>query len=459
MCNNQTQQCALLLHGLSVLLLSDWYSVLHAVWLQDGSGRPAVQLASAEVLQEAHQPPRKKQRTSEHEQAAEQPAAGAPAAAPAAGAPAGDDEAPAVHGMQPSTPGGIAEQQAAAGEPDHTAHNHIAAGAAAAGTPEGNVSASKVGATGLPGATQGSSSLTRSAGAAPADRAAVSPARQASDSLAELAAPGDAAVTATRQPGWSAAHRQDRTTVAGAAPAPSDISAAWNAVELAVLALIEQLDPETQYSSYNYLSNTLLGSAASYSLLQLQVLHQLLAWLLQLPPGDSKARLLNAMSCAGCHHIQCMVECWTAEVQQSGCQVEQAAAAAPERYAVAYDASPSAAARGIGSEAAAGGTQAAAGARSVEGYLAGLCQLTLNLLWACCQAAGDDGDCDCLQNIAAGLGKRIASLLVHGRPYVHPEHCKQAGFLRNFLFFHLKAVSSGRISVMQVEEQVLSFKP
>jgi hypothetical protein len=127
-------------------------------------------------------------------------------------------------------------------------------------------------------------------------------------------------------------------------------------------------------------------SSNSDSLVQLQALQQVLAWLLQLPVRQGREVASDVLRQSN-GWLQQLLKCWAAEVSETGCSVQQAAAVATERYATAY-----------GGEAAACSQAAAAaavgGIRGVGGYVAGLCQLLLQLLGACCKEAtaknGDD---------------------------------------------------------------------
>jgi hypothetical protein len=101
------------------------------------------------------------------------------------------------------------------------------------------------------------------------------------------------------------------------------------------------------------------------SIVQLQALQQVLACLLQLPAGGGREMALSVLRCSD-GWVQQLLQCWAAEEAATGCDVQQSAEAASERCAAAF------------SETAA--TAAAGGGREIGGYLAGLCQLLLQLL-------------------------------------------------------------------------------
>jgi hypothetical protein len=62
---------------------------------------------------------------------------------------------------------------------------------------------------------------------------------------------------------------------------------------------------------------------------QQDVLQQVLAWLLQLPAGPVQ-QLAMALLARSDGWLQQLLKCWAAEVQQTRCNVQQAAAAAAE---------------------------------------------------------------------------------------------------------------------------------
>jgi hypothetical protein len=80
--------------------------------------------------------------------------------------------------------------------------------------------------------------------------------------------------------------------------------------------------------------------------------------------------------------LQLLLQCWAAEAQQTGCGVQQAAAAAAERYAAADCWQDRAEPTDTAAAAAAAG--GGGSSRDIGGYLAGLCQLLLQLLGECC---------------------------------------------------------------------------
>jgi hypothetical protein len=127
------------------------------------------------------------------------------------------------------------------------------------------------------------------------------------------------------------------------------------------------------YARYEFLDELQEAANAKYKAIELQALQQVLAWLLQLPTGGVREAALDVLRQDG--WLQRLLQCWAAEVQQTGCGVQQAAAAAAAAYAAEFDAAPSSAAAAV----------AAGTSRGIGGYLAGLCQLLLQLLGACCQ--------------------------------------------------------------------------
>jgi hypothetical protein len=99
----------------------------------------------------------------------------------------------------------------------------------------------------------------------------------------------------------------------------------------------------------------------------------------ELPAGAFEPAAVDALQ----QHqgwLQLLLQCWAAEVSETGCGVQHAAAAAAERYAAAYCGEK----HGEPTDTAAAAAGDASSSRDVGGYLAGLCQLLLQLLAECC---------------------------------------------------------------------------
>jgi hypothetical protein len=234
--------------------------------------------------------------------------------------------------------------------------------------------------------------------------------------------------------------------------------------------LTQQLDPAdtAKYKTYKYLTRTLLPlvNDSSSSLVQIQALQQVLAWLLQLPAGDGRKMVFNMLTCSD-GWVQWLLQCWVAEVQATGCQVHQAAAASSVCYAAAFSGAAAAAAAGDDSS------------RGIGGYLAGLCQLLLHVLAECCKnaaaaAAGNPADGAVqagvvhlqqpLQAIAGDLLAGTAALLLKDSTSIgtHPQQqqqqqqrCALAGLWRNCLWMSLSCFKDGQGQLEVVAEEVL----
>jgi hypothetical protein len=268
-----------------------------------------------------------------------------------------------------------------------------------------------------------------------------------------------------------------------------------------VLLLLEQLEPEhvqDYFACNDYLNSAVLEAAANAELVQLQALQQVLAWLLQLPAGQARGTAVDMIR-QNDGWLQLLLKCWAAEVQQTGCGVQQAAAAAAERYAAAYGGAGMAgavpaASSGPGCSTLSAAAAAAAGSggssRGVGRYLAGLCQLLLQLLGVCCcqdvqscsAAAGETqaavsgsavttdqqqqlGQQVDLQKLALQLLAGNAALLLHW-PVDRPqqERCTYAGLWRNCLRVNAQArsgssSSSSRVGLQAAVQQLLARMP
>jgi hypothetical protein len=242
----------------------------------------------------------------------------------------------------------------------------------------------------------------------------------------------------------------DATAAAASAAAQWARDAAVLACHKAVLELTDHLNPAdpASYQTYFHLTRTLLKlvSDSSSSLVQLQALQQVLAWLLQLPAGQGREL---AFSMLRWHDgwLQQLLQCWVAEEAETGCAVAQAAAAASEKYAAAFDSAAAAAA-------------AAGGDRGIGSYLAGLCQLLLQLLGECCkQAAADAADAaegnpaDAamqvgLQKLAGDLLGGTAAILLSeaggNMQQQQQQRCALAGLWRSCLWVSLQAYKDGK---------------
>lgn len=194
-----------------------------------------------------------------------------------------------------------------------TRHATTAAMSAAAGVADGKGEAAVLG-TSSPASLDAAKSTT----AAEASAAAVAGGEQAAALLPVRPSSSTCKDTANKL-------AASATVIASEAyvsdPAVQD---ARNKTESALVAVSDLLNEDADYSSHNYLGNTLLPSVSSYNLLQLQALHQLLTWLLQLPTE------MILIVCQQDGWLDKMVQCWAAEVQQTGCAVMDAAAAAAE---------------------------------------------------------------------------------------------------------------------------------
>jgi hypothetical protein len=92
---------------------------------------------------------------------------------------------------------------------------------------------------------------------------------------------------------------------AAAAAAAADVAAAGQLaadvqsdIDLSVLLILEQLDPDhvqDYFACNDYLSSAVLEAAANASLVELQALQQVLAWLLQLPAGPVRGRAIYVL--------------------------------------------------------------------------------------------------------------------------------------------------------------------
>lgn len=241
--------------------------------------------------------------------------------------------------------------------------------------------------------------------------------------------------------------------------------------------MIEQLefqDSAAYYARYDYLSSDLLQAAddCSSSLVQLQALQQVTDWLQQLP---AKAReLVLDMLLQDQRLLQQLLQCWAAEVQQTVCSVQQATGAAAQRYAAVFgDGLTKSDPDGAGPSGAAGGS------RAVGGYLAGLCQLLLQLLGACCaqalpnsaegsapdahldvpQQMGTDGDSSSsaalLQQLAGDLlGGTAVLLLVQWPADGLQERCTLAGLWRSCMWVNLQRCRDSKAGMGSVVRQV-----
>jgi hypothetical protein len=245
-----------------------------------------------------------------------------------------------------------------------------------------------------------------------------------------------------------------------------------------VLALSDTIDLECggSYDRFVYLNSVVLKAVSDNSgnLVRLQALQQVLTWLLQLPAGQGREVVIDVMR-HDSSWLQQLLQCWAAEVQQTGCGVQQAAAAAAERYAAAFGGGDrSVGLSGAGASSSAAG--AAGSSRGIGSYLAGLCQLLLQLLEACCKqvaanvgseearydaAEGDNsiaGRQGLLQQLAGDLLKGTAALLLHTtdsrQQQQQQQRCTHAGLWRNALWFNVQHYKAGKGALEAVVPQV-----
>jgi hypothetical protein len=215
---------------------------------------------------------------------------------------------------------------------------------------------------------------------------------------------------------------------------------------------------EAGFARDDYLNINMLQAVSgnSSNLVQLQALQQVLIWLLQLPAGAVRDTAVDVLR-YDADWLQQLLQCWAAEVQQTGCSVAQATAAAAEQYADKFGAAA------VPDEAA-GAAGAAGTSRGIGGYLAGLCQLLLQLLGACCKqlaAAGansEAGHMPMLQ-LAGDLLDGTSALLLHttnGRQQQQQQRCTHAGLWRRRLLVNLQRCQAGMGSVEVVAQQVCS---
>jgi hypothetical protein len=259
-------------------------------------------------------------------------------------------------------------------------------------------------------------------------------------------------------------------------------------VRAAVLDVIEQLefqDSPAYYDRYDYLSADLLQAAAdsSASLVQLQALQQVMDWLLQLPAGLPRDAAIDVLRQSD-GWLQQLLQCWAEEVAETGCSVQQAAAAGAQRYAAAFgdgvkverDVSTDAGPSTLPATAAAA---AHGGSRRIDGYLAGLCQLLLQLLRTCCHqvlpgaAAGSTATAHAdvqqqldinsnsssraalLQQLAGALLAGNAALLLKQWPADSlQERCTLAGLWRSCLWVNLQRCRDGKAGAGSEVRQV-----
>jgi hypothetical protein len=261
--------------------------------------------------------------------------------------------------------------------------------------------------------------------------------------------------------------------------------------------MIEELefqDSAAYYSRYDYLSSDLLHAATdgSCSLTSVQALQQVMYWLLQLPAGAVRDTAVDVLQHGHhCGWLQQLLQCWAAEVAETGCGVQQAAAVAAQRYATAFggaatkaepdanlDAGPSAMAATAAAAAAAVGTASSSSSR-IHGYLAGLCQLLLQLLGACCRQTlpgasegttaatrlhtqqqletdnSGSASSALLQQLAGDLLAGTAALLLEQWPADSlQERCTLAGLWRSCLWVNVQRCRDGKAGVAGVVRQV-----
>jgi hypothetical protein len=226
---------------------------------------------------------------------------------------------------------------------------------------------------------------------------------------------------------------------------------AVDACRKAVFELSDQLEPADPafFETYDYLTITVLklvsdSSSSSSSLVQLQALQQVLAWLLQLPAGQGRELAFNMLRLND-GWLQQLLQCWVAEETATGCGVAQAAAAASEKYAAAFD--------GAAATATAAAAAAAGGDRGIGGFLAGLCQLLLQLLGECCKqaaAAAAEGNPTAaamqagLQKLARDLLGGTAAFLLSEAGVKQQQRCVLAGLWRNCFWVSLQSFKAGK---------------